>query len=166
MKLKNLILAAMFAALTFVVTAFVKIPLPSVGYVHLGDVFVFVAAVVLPLPYAVCAAALGSALADLAASYVDYMLVTALVKAAMAAIVCLLGKSGKWKLVISLVTATVTLAAGYFVYEWIKYGFAVSVANVPFNLLQGAVCAIVAFPVSVAIKKYVDKRQSEQKSDD
>ena len=157
LKLKNLIYAAMFAALTFVVTAFVKIPLPSVGYVHLGDVFVFAAGALLPLPYAACASALGGALADLAAGYADYMVVTAVVKAAMAAVVWLIGKRGGWRLVVSLAVSTVVLAAGYYAYEWIKYGFTVAIANVPFNLLQGAVCAVVAFPLAVVAQKYLIK---------
>ena len=43
MRTKSLAVAALFMALVMVTTAFVKIPLPLTGYIHLGDTFIFLA---------------------------------------------------------------------------------------------------------------------------
>ena len=155
MKLKNCIYAALFAALTFVCTAFVKIPLPAAGYVHLGDTFVFLSAALLPLPYAVVASALGAALADLAAGFANYAIITAVVKALMVVVVWAVYRRVRpwWALVLGLVAATIVLGEGYFFFEWATLGGAVAWTDLPFNLLQGTVCAAVAFPLTKIVGK-------------
>ena len=45
------------------------------------------------------------------------------------------------------------LGGGYFFYEWATLGIAVAWADFPFNLLQGAVCAVVAFPLVKIVGK-------------
>ena len=58
--------AALFAAVITLTTAYLlHIPVPT-GYVHLGDAFVYLAAPLLPAPYAVAAAANGVVYAALA----------------------------------------------------------------------------------------------------
>ncbi len=153
MKLKYLVTSALFAALVCVATALVKLPLASVGYVHLGDTFIFLACYFLPAPYAVVAASLGSALADICSGYVAYAPVTLVAKCLMSLAFCLIPKR-KWWCVLGAVAATVVMALCYFLYEWLVNGFAVSIANVPFNLLQGGVCAAVALPVSQALRRF------------
>lgn len=65
-KLHQLILAALFAAAIAVMTAYLlHIPIPTGGYIHLGDTLIYLAACLLPIPYAVMAAAVGGGLADL-----------------------------------------------------------------------------------------------------
>lgn len=53
------------------------------GYIHLGDAVVYLAAVLLPTPYAMAAAAIGGALADLMTGAVMWAAPTAIVKAVM-----------------------------------------------------------------------------------
>ena len=62
-----IVLSALFAALIMVVTAYVlHIPTGlNEGYIHLGDTMIYIAASMLPLPYAMAAAAVGGALADI-----------------------------------------------------------------------------------------------------
>ena len=74
--LRRLIFAAVFAAIIFVATSYLKVPLPVMGYVHLGDGIIFLAATLLPMPYAICAAAIGASFADLMAGYSQYILAT------------------------------------------------------------------------------------------
>ena len=63
-QLIYVVMAALFAAIITVVTAYVlRIPTGN-GYIHLGDSFIFLAASLLPLPYAIAAAAVGAGLAD------------------------------------------------------------------------------------------------------
>ena len=64
--LRQLVLTALFASAITVMTAYIlHIPLPTGGYIHLGDALIYLAACLLPLPYAAAAAAVGAGLADL-----------------------------------------------------------------------------------------------------
>ncbi len=66
-NVKNLTLTGLMAALVTLFTAyFVHIPVgPNGGYIHLGDSVIYLAAGLLPLPYAMLAGAIGGGLADL-----------------------------------------------------------------------------------------------------
>lgn len=65
-KLHLLTITALFAAAITVMTAYMlHIPIPTGGYVHLGDALIYLAACLLPVPYAAAAAAIGAGLADL-----------------------------------------------------------------------------------------------------
>ena len=65
-KLHLLVTSALFAASITVVTAYMlHIPLPTGGYIHLGDALIYLAACLLPVPCAAAAAAIGAGLADL-----------------------------------------------------------------------------------------------------
>ncbi len=77
---RTMVMSAVMAALVFVLTYFVKIPTPT-GYVHLGDAAVYLAAALLPTPYAALAAGLGGALSDLLAGYASYCVPTFIIKA-------------------------------------------------------------------------------------
>lgn len=72
-NIKKLAFGALFAALIFCGTYFIKLPMPfSEGYIHAGDGFVFLAAALLPAPYAMGAAAIGAGLslsADIRSGY-------------------------------------------------------------------------------------------------
>ena len=76
----NIVIAAMFAAMIAVMTAFVQIKTPTGGYVHLGDSMIYLAASFLPLPYAVAAAAIGGGIADLLV-YPETLIYTVIIKA-------------------------------------------------------------------------------------
>ena len=63
---RNLVLTALFAAAVAATTAYIlHIPLPTGGYVHVGDALIYLAATLLPLPWAMAAGAVGGAVADL-----------------------------------------------------------------------------------------------------
>ena len=65
-KLHLLTIAALFAAAITMMTAYIlHIPIPTGGYIHLGDALIYLAACLLPVPYAAGAAAIGAGLADL-----------------------------------------------------------------------------------------------------
>ena len=65
-NLRLLTTTALFAAAITVMTAYMlHIPLPTGGYIHLGDALIYLAACLLPGPYAAAAAAIGAGLADL-----------------------------------------------------------------------------------------------------
>lgn len=76
----RIVIAAMFAAMIAVLTAFVQIKTPTGGYIHLGDSMIYIAASFLPMPYAIAASAIGGGLADLLV-YPETILYTIVIKA-------------------------------------------------------------------------------------
>ena len=66
-QVRSLTYTALFAALITIMTAYIcHIPVgANGGYVHFGDSLIYLAAVQLPTPYALAAAAIGGGLADL-----------------------------------------------------------------------------------------------------
>ena len=78
--LRNIVLAAVFAAMTFVLTYFVKVPSHN-GYIHLGDAMIYLAASLLPTPYAMLSAAIGGMLSDAIGGYTMYIIPTFIIKA-------------------------------------------------------------------------------------
>ena len=72
-KLLNMVKAGVFAAMTALLTATLHIPVGN-GYIHCGDAVIFLAAAMLPLPYAVGASAVGGMLADVLSGYPVYAL--------------------------------------------------------------------------------------------
>lgn len=65
-RTNNLVTAAVFAAAIAATTAYIlHIPLPTGGYIHVGDALIYLAACLLPMPWAMAAGAVGGAVADL-----------------------------------------------------------------------------------------------------
>ena len=66
-KVRYLSITAIFAALITMMTAYIfHIPVPATGgYIHLGDSLIYLAATILPAPYAFAAGAIGGGMADL-----------------------------------------------------------------------------------------------------
>ncbi|MEG0546619.1 MAG: TIGR04002 family protein [Oscillospiraceae bacterium] len=81
-KIINLVMAAVFAALIAVMTAYVSIKTGlNEGYIHFGDSIIYIAACILPFPYAALAAGIGGGLADLLAGAAIWAPVTVIIKA-------------------------------------------------------------------------------------
>lgn len=66
-QIKNLTVAGIMAALIMIMTAYIcHVPVGvNGGYIHFGDSLIYLAATLLPKPYALAAAAIGGGLADL-----------------------------------------------------------------------------------------------------
>lgn len=80
-KLRLLTTSTMFAAAITLTTAYLlHIPIPTGGYIHLGDTLIYLGACLLPTPYAAAAAALGAGIADLLTAPV-WVLPTLIIKA-------------------------------------------------------------------------------------
>lgn len=78
--LRLVILAALFAAMTFALTFSIKIPMPGGGYIHMGDAMIYLGACLLPTPYALLAAGIGGAMSDFVGGYTLYVLPTLIIK--------------------------------------------------------------------------------------
>lgn len=66
-KIKRMVIAAVFAALITLMTAYIcHIPVSANGgYIHFGDGLIYIVACLIPKPYAMLAASIGGGLADL-----------------------------------------------------------------------------------------------------
>lgn len=147
------IYAALLLAIIFICTAFIKIPMPNIsgGYVHLGDTFIYLAASILPFPFALFAAGIGAALADIPAGFSQYAPFTIIIKALMAFCFTAKGKTmlGKRNF-IALVFAGLINIVGYYIAQAVLDGnFGSPIASVPFNVIQ-SVGASVIFVISAA----------------
>lgn len=145
-KTRMVVMSAMLASLTCVATMIIKIPTPLHGYANLGDCIVLLSAFLMPVSYGFCAAAIGSALADVLSGYAMYAPATFIIKGLMVIAVYFVykqfAKNDKNKLlgkIISGFVAEVVMVAGYFVFEGFLYGFEASLVNIPANAMQGIV---------------------------
>jgi len=139
---KNLVLAALFAALTFVLTAyFFHVPVGvNGGYIHFGDSMIYLAASMLPLPYAMAAGAIGAGLSDLMSGGVMWVVPTVIIKALMAAVFS--AKQNKVldkRNALALIPAALICLVGYYLAESIIMGnFLVGLPSAPLTLIQSA----------------------------
>ncbi len=147
-KIKTIVISAMLASLTCVATMIIKIPTPLHGYANLGDCIVLLSAFLLPVSYGFCAAAIGSALADVLSGYAMYAPATFVIKGLMVIVAYFIYKQftndkklllGK---IISGFISEIVMVAGYFVFEGFLYGFKASLVNIPANAIQGVVCLV------------------------
>lgn len=146
-EVRYLALGGLMAALIFCATYFIKLPIPwAQGYIHIGDGFVFLAAVMLPTPYAVGAAAIGAGLSDLIGGYPLWIPATVGVRVIA---VLFFDRHSRDPLCrrnfIALAVAAAVNVAGYWAYESVfVYGNAIGgVAAMPFNFAQSVVGAII-----------------------
>ncbi|MFH1513577.1 MAG: ECF transporter S component [Bacillota bacterium] len=156
---QSIALCGMMAAVIFIATYFLKIPM-QFGYIHLGDGFILIAAAVLGWP-AVLSAAIGSMLADLLAGYSIYMLPTFIIKGAVAAIAVLAcTKKTQTLQILYMLIAEAVMVAGYFVTDWLilSFGWAAAAAAVLGNMLQG-LSGVTVWLVLMPVVRRIQKRQ-------
>ena len=165
---KNVVLAGLLAAMTCVATALLHITIPggTGGYVHLGDAVIYLAAALLPTPYAVAAAAIGSGLADVLVAPL-WAPFTMVIKAAMALTFTaknerlLCRRNG-----FATLPAGVICVAGYYVAEviilWLGGDLGVAavaaLAAIPFNGAQALASGIAFILLSAALDRLHLKR--------
>ena len=161
-KIKKMVLAALFAAITCVSTMVIKVPtIGTNGYVNIGDAAVLLSAWLLGNPYGALAAGIGSGLADILAGYIAYAPGTIIIKFAMAfvgfIIFKLMGKTSLPKPVAYIASALVAemiMVVGYFLYESALLGYGLAaVASIPSNMIQGGTCMILGFVMIEALSK-------------
>ena len=138
------VMAAMFAALTFVATYFIQIPLAN-GYANLGDAVILICAVLFPSFTNLLAAGAGAAVADLASGFGIYAPATFLIKCGVFLIAMVLSRKNRLLSVLGCVLAELWMVLGYFLFEYFVAGLSTgALASVPGNLLQGLVSVLAA----------------------
>ncbi len=139
--IRILVASGILAAVIFVLTAFLRVPIPA-GYLHLGDAGVFFAAMLLPAGCAALCAGAGSALADLI-GFPVYTPITFVIKGLTALVFALLWRRGGKRRYLAFLAVPI-VPVGYFLFELILFrNFAW--VDLPLNLLQSAIGAVLAF---------------------
>ena len=163
--IKKMSLIAIFAALMFVVTAFLQIPLPGgAGYFHFGDVFVFVAAVAIDPLSGGIVGALGGGLADLASGYVNYLPFTIIIKFLLGIIVGYFYRLFKKRRVIGysgFMLGMIWNAAAYFGVDVLYFTWQAGAINIIPNLVQGLSGAVLGILILELTKDFKLMRMDE-----
>jgi uncharacterized membrane protein len=165
----RLTVAAVFAALVFVVTSQIPpIPIPTTsGYFNIGETTIYVAALVFGPLVGVLAGGIGSALSDIYLGYALFAPGTLVIKGVEGFIVGFLNvhlkryiKNLSLCATISVIAGGLEMVAGYFLYEQFIVGYA-ALAEVPFNIVQMLIGLVVAVPVMHAVFRVVPQLKSQ-----
>ena len=155
-KTQKLVLTTMFAALITVMTAYVcHIPVGvNGGYIHFGDALIYIAASILPTPYAILAAAIGGGLADLLTAPM-WMIATIIIKMAIA--LPFTSKNTKIicpRNVIAIFVSGIISTIGYAVAEGIMFGnWVAAFSGFAGSAIQSGGSAILFIIVGFALDK-------------
>ena len=158
--IKLICLTGIFSALVFVVTAYLHIPTYN-GYVHCGDGFIFIAASILPMPYAIAVGVLGAMFADLVTGYAIWAPGSMIIKGLLALLfTCKANKIITKRNLIMLLPAALISAAGYYLYEVLITGsFLASLSGIPGSLIQALTSSIIYVALGTAMDKYNLKKK-------
>lgn len=142
-------------ALTVIMTMVIQIPLPaSAGYLNLGDMVIFLTAIILGKKAGFLVGGIGSALADILLGWGFYAPITLVAKG-------LEGYVAGWLLetswgekypILPTLIGGVVMAVGYYSAEIFMYGAGAALVNLPANIGQGAFGAIVAVALYTLLK--------------
>jgi uncharacterized membrane protein len=166
---RRLSLMALFSALVAVATLVFRIPIPiTKGYFNLGDTVIFIAAALLGPVYGMVCGGVGSALADVIGGYAHFALPTLIIKGlegliagwlirfiridpkraarAIPFFFCVFLVAGAW------------MVFGYYRVECFMYDYTAALAELPFNILQGGLSALVATVMCPFLIKGLEER--------
>lgn len=153
-RVKLMCAAGVFTAVIFVFTAYFHIP-SHTGYTHVGDGFIYLAACLLPLRYAVFVGAGGALLADCLTGFAIWAPGSVIIKAA--AVLFFSSRTKKIiavRNVLALLPAAVLCIGGYYLYESLITGnFAAPLSGIPGYLTQSACSSILFLLVGMAADK-------------
>lgn len=155
-KVGYLTITGIMAALITLTTAYIfHIPIGvNGGYIHFGDAFIYLAAALLPRPYALAAAAIGGGMADLLTAPM-WAPATIIIKVLIA--IPFTNKGTKIitaRNIIATVAAYLISGLGYYVAEYLLFGsWSVLLVSLSQTLLQSTGSAFVFVALGVALDK-------------
>ncbi|MEH6956845.1 ECF transporter S component [Neobacillus drentensis] len=160
---RTIVINALFIALTLVVTMFIQIRLPLMGnggLIHLGNVPLFIAALVYGKKTGAIAGAFGMGLFDIISGWTLWAPFTFIIVGTMGFVVGLISEKvpGKRVLVntLAIATALIIKVVGYYFTEVILYGNWIQpFGSVPGNIMQIVIAGIVVIPLVGRLKKRV-----------
>jgi uncharacterized membrane protein len=160
-KTKTIVINALFIAITLVATMFINIKLPIMGnggLIHLGNVPLFIAALVYGKKTGAVAGAFGMGLFDLLSGWALWAPFTFIIVGIMGFIVGLISEKfpGNRVLVNTLAVAAALIikVVGYYFTEVILYGNWIQpFGSIPGNVMQVVIAGIIVVPLAGRLKK-------------
>lgn len=117
LKLRRVTASGLFAALIYVFTAYLHIP-TGAGYTHAGDGLIYIAACILPTPYAMAAGAIGGALSDGLTGFPVWIPATIIIKPVTASFFSNKGdKILTLRNILGIIPSLLLCVVGYSLYE-------------------------------------------------
>ena len=158
-KIGLMCLTGMFTALIFVFTAYLHIP-SHTGYTHVGDGFIYLAASLLPLPYAVFSGAVGALLADCFTGFAIWAPASVIIKSVSVMFFSSKGeKTLSRRNLLALVFSAAACVCGYYLYESLITGNFISpLAGIPGYIVQ----SVLSSALFVAVVLIFDKLDMKQ----
>ncbi len=158
-RVKLMCLAGILTAVVFVFTAYLHIP-SHTGYTHVGDGVIYLAACLLPLPYAMFVGAGGALLADVLTGFAIWAPGSVMIKAL--AVLFFSRKSKKIvcpRNILALIPAWALCVGGYYLYEALITGnFSSPLAGIPGYITQSVLSSVLFVVVGIAMDKLNIKR--------
>lgn len=159
---KMLVINALFIALTLVATMFINIRLPIMGnggLIHLGNVPLFIAAMVYGKKTGALAGAFGMGMFDVISGWTAWAPFTFVIVGTMGFMVGLITEKLKLKPIIvntmAVAIALMIKVVGYYFTEVILYGnWIAPFGSVPGNVMQIVIAAIIVLPIVERLKKF------------
>lgn len=160
---KILVIHAMCIALTYLFTVFVNIRLPIAaagGLIHLGNVPLFLAAILYGKKTGALAGAVGMGLFDLLSGWFLWAPFTFVIVGLMGFTVGAVTEKhpGFFFQALAIAIACVIKITGYYIAEGIIYGnWIAPAASIPGNLVQIGAAAVIVLPIAGRLKTVIQK---------
>lgn len=157
-----LTITALFIALTYVFTAFINIRLPiqaNGGLIHLGNIPLFLCAILFGKKSGAIAGGVGMGLFDLLSGWTAWAPFTLIIVGLMGYVTGAITEKfhGLGWNVLALAAAAVIKVVGYYIAEVILYGnWLTPVASIPGNLIQIGAAAVIVLLVAEPLRKAVN----------
>ena len=153
-KIRLMCIAGIFTTIVFVFTAYLHIP-SHTGYTHVGDGFIYLAACMLPLPYAMFVGAGGALLADCLTGYAIWAPGSIIIKTV--AVLFFSRKSARIisiRNLLALIPAWAVCIGGYYLYEALITGnFVAPLSGIPGYITQSVLSSILFVVAGLAMDK-------------
>jgi len=155
-KINNLIVASLISALITLSILIFKVPTAfNNGYIHIGDVFVYMAGALLPWNYAFFAATIGAGLADILNGAIIWVIPTIIIKG----IITLFFTSKNRNIInkrniIALLLSAIFGVLGYYLYGALITGnFITPLITLGMEIVQPIVSGIVFIIIGLSLDK-------------
>ena len=160
---RNIIINGLFIALTLVATMLINVRLPlmgSGGLIHLGNVPLFIAAIVYGKKTGAIAGAFGMGLFDIISGWTAWapftFIICGTIGYAIGSIMESSIKNNYIKYIISIIVACIIKVGGYYFAEVILFGnWVAPCGSIPGNIMQIVAAGILVIPIAQKLKKII-----------
>jgi uncharacterized membrane protein len=156
----DIVQVALMAAMVFVTTYVIEIPVGTKAVLHIGDTMVFAGAIILGKKKAALASAIGMGLFDLLSPYAVWAPFTFIIKGAMAYIASAIAHRKNYQgnnsmnNIFGFIVAGIWMIIGYFFAGAVIYkSFALALLDIQGNIIQVTAGIVLAIPIIAALRK-------------